>query len=189
MSAATELRPTLEKAAIRRFLHLALCPPGPGRQDDLRAIAAELPPGEFDGVDDLLTATDEEVEAEGFRLIGPAGIVPISASNYIEEGYADKGPKLGDAAGFHHAFGFTPTLSEAPDHFSTIFEFLSFLALKEAWESAEGDEEQAELCRDAEAKFLKEHVTIYLPRFAERLAAAAPVGGHHAALARVLMQV
>jgi hypothetical protein len=189
VSAATELRPALEKAAIRRFLYIALCPPRPGHQEDLRAIAAELPKGEFEGVKDLLTATDDEVAAEGFRLIGPAGVVPITSSNYIEDGYADKGPKLGDAAGFHKAFDFTATLSESPDHFATIFEFLSFLALKEAWESADGDESQAELCRDAEAKFLTEHVTPYLPRFAERLAAASPPGGHHAALARVLTQV
>ena len=48
---------------------------------------------------------------------------------------------------------------------------------------------QAELNRDAEEKFLSEHVTPYLPRFAERLATAAPEGGHHAALARILMQI
>ena len=189
MSAAAELRPALEKAAVGRFLHLALCPPAPGRQADLRAIAAELPQGEIEGVEDLLKATDEEVAAEGFRLIGPAGVVPISASNYIEGGYADMGPILGDIAGFHKAFGFESTLAESPDHFAALFEFLSFLAVKEAWENAEGDEEQAELCRDAEAKFLADHVTPYLPRFAARLAAAAPEGGHHAALALILMQV
>ena len=66
---------------------------------------------------------------------------------------------------------------------------VTWFGRREHWESADGDEAQAELCRDAEAKFLYEHVTPYLPRFAERLATAAPEGGHHAALARVLMQV
>ena len=189
MTATRQLRTALEKAALRRFLFLALSPPAPGRQDGLRAIAAELPTGAVEDAEALTAWTDDEVAAERFRLLGPAGTVPTSAGNYVLDGYADLGPILGDVAGFHRAFGFTSTLAESPDHFATLFEFLSFLAVKEAWESTAGDEEQADLCRDAEAKFVEQHLTDYRPRFAERLLAAAPEEGYHAALAATLLRV
>ncbi|MHC4470839.1 MAG: molecular chaperone TorD family protein [Planctomycetota bacterium] len=180
-SADTTLGEHLERAARYRLLHLLVRPPVPGRREEIEAVGREIPGL---GLEPLIAASDEEAAAEAFRLLGQAGSVSACASDYVEDGYADKGPFLADVAGFYRAFGFTPTLAENPDHFAAMFEFLSFLALKQAWAGREGDEEQREIAADAEAKLLAERVRPYLSRFSERLLAAAPPGGAFEAVAR-----
>jgi len=131
----------------------------------------------------LLAPCDEDAEVEAFGLLGQAGRVSGCASDYVEDGYADKGPILGDVAGFYRAFGFEPMLAENPDHFGNLFEFLAFLALKQAWCVEAGHPDQAEIAADAEGKLLAEHVHPYLARFAERLSGFAAEGGAYAPVA------
>lgn len=161
---------TFARAAEYRFLTILLSPPTDGRRDGL----AELSPSvKFeDGFDPaaLLLPQDEEASLEAFRVIGQAGRVSVCASDYVEDGYADKGPIIGDIAGFYHAFGFEPSLPENPDHFGNLFEFLAFLALKQAWCTETDDTEQARIAAEAEQKLLAEHIHPFLGRFAERLA-------------------
>ena len=189
MSAATELRPALLRAAKYRALHLLLRPPTSTRQEELRALADDLSEEEEVNLRPVLDQTDEQVEAEGFRVLKPAGPVSLSSSNYIRDGYADMGPILGDVAGFYHAFGYEPFPGESPDHFASLAGFLSHVCLKEAWATNEGDEEGAEICRDAEAKLLAEHVMPYLLRLAETLSEAAPEGGYYTAVAEIITQL
>jgi len=171
------MRPALERAVRYRFLALLLEPPRAGRQETLRALAREA---RFGGELDLtpaLAPDDAAVEVEHFRLLGEAGRVSCAASAYVREGFADKGPILGDIAGFYRAFGWTPPCRETPDHFANLFAFLAFLTLKEAYAAHREDTEEAEVARDAEAKLLSRHVHPYLGRFAERLRDHAPEGG------------
>lgn len=193
LSAATAsdvaVRPHLDRAARRRFLGLLLEPPRRGRQAALRALALEIPPGEaLADLGPALRPSDDEVEAEHFRVLGAGGAVSACASDYVEGGFADKGPILADIAGFYRAFAFEPGAREAPDHFACMFEFLAFLALKQAYAALGSEPEQAEVAAAAERAFIAEHVAPYLARFAERLAAAARAGGAYEAIARVLAE-
>ncbi len=174
----------LRRAGRYRFLHLLLGPPAPGRRVRLWELGREAGGEEGESLDPLLAAEDEAVVEEAFRLLGPAGPVPVTASDYVEDGYADKGPILGDIAGFYRAFGFSPGIPGTPDHFAILFEFLSLLALKQAWARQEGDREQVSVARRAEEDLLAEHVHPFLARFARRLESFAPPGGAYLAVAR-----
>ena len=181
---ANELRSHFGRSARYRFLFLLLRPPAPGRREELRALAGEIPWEEHESPPPLISVGDEDVAREAFRLIGQEGSVSACASDYVEDGYADKGPILADVAGFYRAFGFEPTLAENPDHFATMFEFLAFLALKQAWSESRGEPEQRDIAAEAERKMTAEHVLPYLARFAERLDSAVPEGGAYEAVAR-----
>jgi TorA maturation chaperone TorD len=185
----TTLKMSFERAAEYRFLHTLLREPFEGRREALRALAREIRWEEGADPDPLLLASDEEAMAEAFRLHGQAGNVSACASDYVDGGYADKGPILADIAGFYEAFGFRPSLPENPDHFANLFEFLTILALKEAWALEEGDLEAAEIARDAERKLVEEHVHPYFGRFAERLSSFAAPGGAYCAVAEYLETV
>ena len=89
---------------------------------------------------------------------------------------------LGDIAGFYRAFGVAPhALShERVDHLGFELEFLAFLAAKEVVHP-----EAADICRDASAKFLRDHVGRWTPAFCARLARRAE-GGVYADLAGIL---
>jgi len=171
------------RAAEYRFLSIVLSPPAAGRRKSLDELAPSVRFEDGFDVAALLLPHDEESSLEAFKVIGQAGRVSVCASDYVEDGYADKGPIIGDVAGFYGAFGFEPSLPENPDHFGNLFEFLAFLALKQAWCLEDGHPEQARIAEDAEQKLLAEHVHPYLGRFAERLsefagAVYAPVAGY-----------
>jgi len=174
---ALGLRADLARAADYRLLSVLLETPSDERQARLRALMAATPLPEGPDLTRVLAADDTAVAAEHFRVLGAAGPVSGAASDYIEGGYADKGPILGDIGGFYRAFGFELTIREAPDHFANLLAFLSFLAVKQAWTDHHGDPEEAEVAREAESKLLERHVHPYLGRFAVRLAEHAPEGG------------
>ncbi len=68
--------------------------------------------------------------------------------------------KLADIAGFYSAFGLeiSGKSKDRPDHASIELEFMSFLSLKEAYAVSKEDGENAEICRDAQRKFLQDHL-------------------------------
>ncbi len=79
---------------------------------------------------------------------------------------------LADIAGFYNAFGLelAPDLNDRLDYISVELEFMHFLCLKEAYALAKGHpEEQLALCREAQAKFLGEHLGRWVLWFAESL--------------------
>ncbi len=75
---------------------------------------------------------------------------------------------LADVAGFMRAFGLQPQ-RERPDHLVSELEFLSFLCLKETIARGNGIADGAGICRDAQAKFVREHLGRWLPAYARRL--------------------
>ena len=101
--------------------------------------------------------------------------------------------RLADIAAFYRAFGVrvSPEARERVDHISAELEFMSTLAFREAVAIVEADGEHLAAVRDAEKKFLVEHLAAWSLSFAERLARKArgaipPDGGHLAALALCL---
>ncbi|MDO8545251.1 MAG: molecular chaperone TorD family protein [Opitutaceae bacterium] len=84
--------------------------------------------------------------------------------------------RLADLAAFYRAFGLevAAAAAERPDHIGMELEFMSVLAAKEAYARVHGlDEDRCVLCRDAQKKFLREHLGRWAPAFARRLARAA----------------
>jgi TorA maturation chaperone TorD len=90
---------------------------------------------------------------------------------------AGKGAALADVAGFHAAFGVqvTATRPDLEDHVAAELEFLSVLAVREAWALAEGLAEGLEVTRRARTAFLTDHLGRWAGAFARRLRETTPV--------------
>lgn len=75
--------------------------------------------------------------------------------------------ELGDIQGFYKAFGLdvSDVERERCDHISVELEFMHFLLYKQAYALENHGEEKAQVCVDAQKKFLKEHVGKWVPLF------------------------
>jgi len=83
--------------------------------------------------------------------------------------------RLADLAAFYRAFGLevAEDAGERQDHICLELEFLCVLAAKEAYAvEHQLDADQLAQCRDAQKKFLREHLGRWTPAFTRRLAAA-----------------
>jgi TorA maturation chaperone TorD len=96
---------------------------------------------------------------------------------------AGKAAALADIAGFYAAFGLQPAeaRADAEDHLAAELEFMSALALKEAYAAAEGHEEGRTVTRDAARAFLTDHLGRWAEMFADRLRQATPLPYYTAA--------
>lgn len=85
--------------------------------------------------------------------------------------------QMADIAGFYRAFGVDgQATGERVDFVATELEFMYMLCVKEAIAEDERNQEAVAICRDAQAKFLREHLTAWLPRFLVRLEKAGAEG-------------
>jgi DMSO reductase family type II enzyme chaperone len=83
--------------------------------------------------------------------------------------------RLADLAAFYRAFGLevTTDAGERQDHICLELEFMCVLAAKEAYAHEQQlDADQLTQCRDAQRKFLREHLGRWTPAFTRRLTAA-----------------
>ncbi len=71
---------------------------------------------------------------------------------------------LADVSGFYRAFGVEP-IGERPDHLSVELEFMYVLALKEI--RARTEDESFHVTREAERAFLRDHLAVWVPAFAQ----------------------
>ena len=81
--------------------------------------------------------------------------------------------RLADLGAFYAAFGLemTSDAAERQDHISIELEFMSVLAAKEAYAlEHQLEDEHAAVCREAQKKFLREHLGRWTPAFSRRLA-------------------
>lgn len=172
-------------ALIRQDPAAHVQPLGPGERplDDLvpgRLLAA-LPetPGSF-----------EEIYEKTFGLLVSASCPPCETEYIDGKRSFQRSQTLADIQGFYRAFGLTlpTTHRERADHISLELEFVAFLVDMErrAIESdAEDRRERAEVCREAQARFLGEHLAWWAPAFALLLAKESR-GGFYALAARLL---
>lgn len=121
----------------------------------------------------LVQATEGEVlEREYIRLFGPAGRCSLHETTYGDAGrLLGKAANLADIAGFYLAFGLQPSATDAhpEDHITLELEFLSVLALKEAYALVEGWLERLEVTREAQGKFVQDHLGTWIDAFAAQL--------------------
>ncbi len=98
---------------------------------------------------------------------------------------AGKAALLADIAGFYRAFAMEPAAGqpEVEDHVSAELEFMSALALKEAWAIAESHTDGLEVTRDAQRAFVTDHLARWGSAFAERVTATATPDFYPAAAA------
>ena len=100
--------------------------------------------------------------------------------NEIEYGDVKADPlfqphRLADLAAFYRAFGLevAEDAGERQDHICLELEFLCVLTAKEAYAlEHQLDADQLGQCREAQKKFLREHLARWAPAFTRRLAAA-----------------
>lgn len=175
--------PALARAFLYRYLARAcedparetwdwLCAPAT-RQSlqtawELVGGGAPLPALEPDAFDSFHTA---HVAAFGHAARGPCPI------NEIEYGDVKADPlfqphRLADLAAFYRAFGLelADDAGERHDHLAVELEFMCVLTAKEAWAlEHQPDSDLPARCRDAQKKFLREHLGRWTPAFTRRL--------------------
>lgn len=149
----------------------------------------ELGPGEANPEQlspaNLFRALDTEwetLEATYRRLFGLTAISQLCPPCEIEyepnTDVAYRSQRMADIAGFYQAFGLqvATRAGERLDHIAVEAEFLYVLLAKEAAAREVGNQEGAEVCRDARRKFFQEHVGWWLPAFSKLLSHVAPPG-------------
>ena len=92
-------------------------------------------------------------------------------TEYGNEALFQQPQELGDLMGFYRAFGLDMRAGthERPDHISCEFEFLMFLALKEAYALEHNDRDMRQETSKAEMLFMRDHLGRFLPAFVGQL--------------------
>ena len=93
-----------------------------------------------------------------------SGHYPLYETEYASPHVFAKTQTMADIAGFYRAFGVRSSigLGERPDQASTELEFMHLVTLMEANASSKGDKEKAQVCLDAERKFIQDHMGRWL---------------------------
>lgn len=104
-----------------------------------------------------------------FTHTTPSGFPPYE-TEYGAGHVFDQVHRLGEIAGFYRSFGVAVSSGERLDHMGVELEFMYFLAFKEAHAREHLSEEQAELCRYAQRRFLEQHLGRWSPLFLRLLA-------------------
>ena len=127
---------------------------------------------------DALTATYAGLFGHTAR-----GAVPPYETEYGSDSIFQPMHEMSDLAAFYRAFGLrlAADARERPDHASCECEFLAFLARKEAYALARGDQGMWEATRQAARRFLRDHVGRWAPAFGRTLARQ-DAGGFYGAL-------
>jgi TorA maturation chaperone TorD len=186
----------LERASLYRLLGGALAHPQGERLAELAEAAGALAPTVAPAVAaplarfaaaaraaDPAAVTDEYV----FLFDRGAKCPPYEGAWEDAPQLAGKAALLADVAGFYAAFGLAPgeAQPDVEDHIAAECEFMSALALKEAYALAESDDEGAAITRAAQSRFVGDHLGRWSGTFADALRDASPLP-YYGALADLL---
>ncbi|MFQ5957083.1 MAG: molecular chaperone TorD family protein [Candidatus Brocadiales bacterium] len=114
-----------------------------------------------------------DLEGEYNRIFSMGLICPHNETEYNSSHVFMKGTDMADIAGFYNAFGFEMSDKEKAlaDFIGTELEFMHVVTFKEHHALEKGEEEHAEICREAEGKFLKGHLGTWVNAFSKVLSA------------------
>lgn len=184
----------IRRAQVYSFLTGACLYPDTNWLEDFpaaAAIAAELKLVECDPA--ILPETSlslEKLQSEYRVTFGLAGSQCYETEIGLPHEFRQS-QEMADIAGFYQAFGFRTggAVRERPDHLAVELEFMSVLALKEALALAHGNTEQAEICLDAQRKFLVDHLACWVGLVSESLRRLNPNLSAEAARAKPYLEL
>jgi DMSO reductase family type II enzyme chaperone len=190
-AAETVVAGTLRRAGMYRLLAGAFAYPTAPSLSDVARRAGEAAAAAAGGLGSTLgRLADAAREGDAVTLAGEhldlferAVRCPSYEGAWGPQQMSGKAALLADVAGFYAAFGVTPAPQHADieDHVGAELEFMSVLALKEAYALAEGRAEAAAIVRAAQATFLRDHLGRWGEAFAARLESTATPGFYPAA--------
>jgi putative dimethyl sulfoxide reductase chaperone len=126
-----------------------------------------------EGYEQLRAADVETLAAEHHHLFGPAALCPLTETSWGDAArLLGKAAQIADIAGFYCAFNLRPQdkgNAVPEDHLLSELEFMSVLYLKEAYALYTGLTEPLEITREAQKKFLEEHLATWIDMWAESL--------------------
>ena len=159
----------IAEAATWRLLGLLLERPRAGWHAEVAALALEVADPDLRAA---VQAAQTATEGEYLHLVGPGGIASPRAVAYA--GYQDPGRVLAEIAEFYKAFAFQPRAEDPIDHVAVATGFVGYLALKEAFAEASGNNVAAKTTAEARQRFVETYLVMIAHPFAERVALAGP---------------
>jgi TorA maturation chaperone TorD len=181
-----DVQERLTRAALYRLLGAAFAYPEADRFEAVARAARVLAPGGPPALADRLETFAAAVEAADAAALAGEHVFLFDRGSRCPpyEGawgdapqLAGKAALLADVAGFYAAFGLEPGAAQpdVEDHIGAECEFMSALALKEAYALAEDDAEGVLITRDAQIRFLGDHLGRWAGTFAVALREATPM--------------
>ena len=169
-------------AIVSRLLSLGFSPPDETTLEQLRRLTVLAARTVEDaGLAELLVelALDDDELLDELRASyealfgGSVRVAPYDGSYEADPIRSSR--EQADVAGFYRAFGAEPSgpAAEWADHAGCELEFLSFIAALRLEAGEAGRHEQAAVCADAEAAFLRDHLGRWFPAFCRDVAAEA----------------
>ncbi len=150
---------------------------------ELREAAARLSEGLSKSVDKFSESSGRELahldlkDLEGGynRLFSMGLLCPHHETFYNTVHVFMKSQEIADVQGFYTAFGFklSDKEKELADFIGTELEFMHVLSYKEYHALEKGEVEKADVCREAEAKFLEMHLGTWVEAFSKTLSTIA----------------
>jgi TorA maturation chaperone TorD len=145
--------------------------------ENLAGLLADSAPGAVQAAWKMAKALREIDQEQLSRdhaalFVGPFELLAAPyGSVYLEKGRRVMGDSTIEVARFYRQEGLEVDVSEPPDHIAIELEFLSFLAQKEALAEVEGLADEADRCRQVQARFLEGYLQPWLPVFCEAVRA------------------
>lgn len=164
------LRELLTEAADWRLLSLLFDYPAGSWREQVVALGSET--GDPTLRQAAAAALAEASEGEHQSIFGPGGPVPAREASYqtgVQLGYL-----LAELSSIYEGFGYNPATTESPDHAAVETGFVAFLKFKHAYALACGSDDEAGMCREAAAFFIREHLRVFAGPVAQGLEAGAP---------------
>lgn len=180
-SNSTSMDQTLARAEIYRWLSYAFMKPQDPScsAERLREALKVLEPK---GIKRFAELSQEKMISEFPRLFGH-NLTPDSPPYETQYGSAHifwQSQQLADINGFYRAFGLElkETTHERLDHIAVELEFISYLALKEAYAMEQMNSINVEISQDTQRKFLKDHLGKWVNSFRDCIQKKLPASAY-----------
>lgn len=113
----------------------------------------------------------EKLVEEYDRVFGllVSGDCPPCETEYCPQTFSVyRSHQMADIAGYYRAFGLEPSRHSPRrhDHIVLELEFMAWLIAKELYAAEQGDQDNADLCREAQVSFFRDHGAWWIPAFA-----------------------
>lgn len=174
---------TTETIYLYKTLSLGFAYPQEGNWIQLKELLSacgDLPQGDiFSTMKDFKSSflanrhRVRDMESEHLRIFDMGRLISPYETEYLQEKISRKPFELADIAGFYQAFGYDVSDGaehrEPVDHVAVELEFMALLAYKELTAGENHQDEHVAIVRDAQKKFLHEHLARWGFFFSSRI--------------------